>query len=98
MAVGADAVIREPEAAVLVEDQVVRRLELVAVRLFVEDLDLAGVDVDTLDLPALVRRRWLMRDRQVAHRDEVLSGTVVADVELAVGTQLRAVRPASGLG
>src|SRR4051794_7502060 len=39
-----------------------------------------------------------MGDRDAAHVDEVVRAAVVADVELAVGTELRAVRSTARLG
>src|SRR4051794_19708871 len=93
-----DAVVGEPETAVAVEDEVVRSDQARPVRLLVQDLDLAGVEVDSLDAAALVRGRRLMRDGDAAHVDEAVGGAVVADVQLPIRSELRAVRATPRLG
>src|SRR5436190_2400487 len=80
-----DPVVGEPEAAVAVEDEVIRRDQAGSARRVVEQLDVTGLEVDALDPAAFMRRRRLMGDRDAAHVEEVVRAAVVADVELAVG-------------
>ena len=63
-----------------------------AVALGVEVLDLAGVEVDALDAAADVVGRLLARAAAMPLHVVPLEAAVVADVELAVGADRRAVR------
>src|SRR5262249_54573562 len=88
------AVIGEPEAAGRVEDDVVRAAERPAVAGGVDVLDLAGVEIDPLDPTARVVVRLVARDGETGEIVP-LEAAVVADVDLAVGADRRAVRSAA---
>jgi hypothetical protein len=51
---GVDAVVGEVEAALVVEDQIVRCDQRASVALAVDGLDLTGVEIDRLDRTTLV--------------------------------------------
>src|SRR5262249_11792880 len=58
------AVVGEPEAAVAVEDQVVRAAQRVAVAIGVDGLHASGAEVDALDAAAAVARGLVARHRE----------------------------------
>ena len=91
------AEVGEVEAALVVEDDVVRAPQPEPVALGVEVLDLAGGDVDPLD-PAADVVGWLRPGDGHAVDLGPLEAAVVADVDLAVGADGGAVGTAAGLG
>ena len=92
------AVIGEPEAAGLVEDDVVGSDQPAAVARVVQGGEGAGRKVDPLDHAALVGRRRGARDVHPVQLLELEGAAVVADIDRAVGPDRRAVRPAADLG
>ncbi len=97
-AVEAHAVVGEPEAAVAVEHEVVRRAQRAARRLGVERGDGAGGEVDALDRAALPGGRHRAGDREAHHLVPAEAAAVVGDVDGAVGTPRGAVRTAADVG
>src|SRR5262249_28808516 len=91
------AVVREPEAAALVEDDVVRAAQRMAVALRVQHFDLPAVDVDPLDAAAAVVARLVAGHGQAVHLVP-FEAAVVADVELAIGPEGRPIGAAASLG
>src|SRR5690606_1802193 len=90
------AQIGEPETAGLVEDDIVRAVERNTVALGIELLDLAGLEVHTLDTSARIILRDIARkEKPVAIMP--LEAAIVADVAGAIGANGRAVRTAAGL-
>src|SRR6185312_10676911 len=92
------AVIGEPEAAIPVEHQIVRRLQRLAVAFRIEHFGLAGRDVDALDAPALVRGRRMAGDGEPVALVDLEIAAVVAAVESAAGPDGQAVGAAAGRG
>src|SRR5262249_56705504 len=91
------AVVREPEPAVAVEDQVVRTAQGTTVAIPVEGFDPSRLEVDPLDAAARVARRLISGNREAGHRVP-LETAVVADVHRAVRPGGGAVRAPTGLG
>src|SRR5207245_3372937 len=97
------AEVGEPEAAGVVEDDVVRAAQRVTVALAVEHRDLAGDEVDPLYAAALEVGRLVVAGGEVERDEHVAQlapqeAAVVADVGRAVGPDGEPVGPAAGLG
>jgi hypothetical protein len=93
------AVIGEPEAAGVVEDDVVGRHQGLALALGVQVGDLAAGDVDPLDAAAdVVLERGRTGEGDAVHVDAGEAGAVVADVHRPVGPEGGSVRAAGDLG
>ena len=88
----------EPEPAVPVEHEVVRRPQRAAGRLRVERRDGSGAEVDTLDRAALPARRHRAGDREPHHVVPAEAAAVVGDVHGAVGAERGAVGSAAEVG
>ena len=88
------AKIGEIEAAMPVEDDVVRPDEAVLAAMRVEDLALAGLQVETLDPAAGIALRHARLDTIEAARGLKQEAAIVADVEAEVGSDGKAVRSA----
>src|SRR5258706_13770697 len=93
----ADAMVGEPEAALAVEDEVVRSDQRPSVDRVVDALDLARLEIHALDATSLVTAGRLRGHQHAAEVVEVVGLSVVADPELAVGADLHAVRAAAHL-
>jgi hypothetical protein len=86
------AVIGEPEAAGIVEDEVVRSLERHVARRGIEFLESAGGEIDALDRPAAIVVGGAVRQ---AHPVPVAppEAAIVAEIEQPVGTKARPFGP-----
>src|SRR5688500_11165097 len=92
-AVAALAKLGEPQAAMLVEDEVVRSAQTVLAAFGYDGFDLAALQVHTLDRAALIVIRLRARHDHVAGRDPAKTA-IVADVHFSVRPERGAVRPA----
>ena len=92
------AEIGEPEAAGIVEHQVVGAVQLPAVAGVVERLELAGLGIDHLDRAALVVGRRRAREQPAVGPLDPVEAAVVGHVDLALGPHGGAVRAAAQLG
>src|SRR5438128_2699581 len=87
------AEIGKVKPALAVEDQVVRRRQLVAAALAVENARLAAARIDALDGAALVILGRPGREKPALR---ILVAAIVADIESAVRASRDPVRPAAG--
>src|ERR1700749_4253334 len=90
------AEVGEPQPALLVEHEVVRTAQAVLATPGHDSFDLAALQIDALDRAALIVLRLRPRHDHVAGRNPG-EAAIVADVDLAVGAERRAVRPAGDL-
>ena len=94
----ANAVIGEPEAAMGIEDEIVRGPQRAAIAVGVQVGDRAGREVDALDAPAdVVGRVEPTWEHQTTEIDRREAAAVVAQVQRAVGADGRTVGPTDDL-
>src|SRR5207247_9788901 len=91
------AQVGEPEAAVTVEDEIVRAAQLPSIARVVERLELAALGIDDLDAPAPVIV-GLGDRKELARADHELEATVIGHVDLSARPHGRAVRAAAERG